>query len=221
MLRNHGSKIGSILPIVLLFCLMLPAAKALAGKGDAIIRRVQSRFKSLNGLSVRFEVRYGVVGEDDTFEEAGRFQLDGQGRFRMETPRQTLVCDGSTFWTYDPLERQVLIYGADEKNGLFLTPSQLLYEYPVKYRVEEVKEELLSGRICDVLLMVPRDETDPTRMLKVWVDRDDNLTRRFLIEDLVGNITIFDFEAFELNLKLPDETFHFVPPENAEVIDMR
>lgn len=221
MPANILAKIGKVLPIVSLLCLPFLTSEAAPGEGDAVVQRVQAKFKELKSLAVHFNLRYETEGSESSTEEAGRLWIEGEKRFRMESPSQTIVSDGSRIWSYNPAEKQVIIYRADEAEGSILTPGQLLYEYPDRYRIESVGKADLAGRSCDLLVMIPRSETDPTRVLKVWVDRKESLTRRFLLEDLAGNVTIFDFEDFQLNTKIPDQTFQFTSPEGVEVIDMR
>lgn len=221
LLRNRRILIGSILPLSALFCLIWPARVACAGKGEDIIRRVQSKFESLSTLSAHFEVRYQSEGIEEVRQEEGTLFMDGQGRFRTETPGQVVVSDGQTVWMYNKQENQVIIRSARSAAEDLLTPQKLLYEYPAKYRIEKVEEVEYAGRLCDLLVMAPKEETDPTRQLQVWVDRRESITRKVWIEDLAGNVTTFEFEAFQFGLDLPPDTFQFIPPEEAEVIDIR
>ena len=221
MLRNRQVLIGSILPLSAFFCLILPTRVAWAGKGEDIIRRVQSKFEALSTLSAHFGVRCQSEGIEEVRQEEGTLFMDGQGRFRTETAGQTVVSDGQTVWMYNRQENQVIIRSAQSAAEDLLTPQKLLYEYPAKYRIDKVAEIDYSGRLCDQLVMVPKEETDPTRQLQVWVDRRESITRKVWIEDLAGNVTTFEFEAFQFGLELPPETFHFIPPEEAEVIDIR
>lgn len=199
-------------------CLWLPRG-ACAVSGDEIIQKVQAKFKSLKALSVRFEVSYPVGG--DSSVEVGRLYLDKRNRFRMETAHQTIISDGKTIWSYSPRDNQVIVYHAEAEESPFFTPDQLLFDFAKKYRVEGVSDTLLGDLPCYLLQLAPKDETDPTRLLQVWVDKKEYFTRRFRLEDLAGNVTVFGFRDFVTGKNLPDSTFQFIPPKSAEVIDTR
>lgn len=212
---------GGMLPLFLLITLFFVPITADAGKGERILRRVQEKFEGLETLSVHFESRYIALGSEDVQVDAGRLYIAKGGRFRTETNQQTIVSDGQSVWMYNSLENQVIIRDLESGADDIVTPQKLLYEYPDRYHIQDVVEDMHCGLPCDRLVLVPKEETDPARQLQVWIDRPENLTRKFLLEDLADNITVFEFEAFRLNENLPEETFRFTPPEGAEVIDMR
>lgn len=207
---------GRILPLFLLLAPILARAAA----GDDVIRRVQAKFQSLKALSVHFAMNYQASDSTGTVAQ-GKLYLEQPGHFRMESAAQTVVSDGKTIWAYSPEEKQVIIYSAGGPDVPLITPQQLMFEYPDKYRVKNVEQDKLEGRTCDLLTMTPKDPSDPTRELKIWVDRKDSFTRRFRLEDLAGNITTFDFKDFQTGSSLPDSTFAFTPPAGVEVVDMR
>ena len=219
--RNRSFLIGSILPLLVSICLILASQVAFAGKGEAIIRKVQEKFESLNTLSVHFEALLQSDLEGESQCEAGVIYLDSTGRYRTETTTQTIVFDGRSIWMYNSNENQVIIRSAEQGADDLLTPQRLLYEYPTLYAIENVEKATCSGFPCYRLVMVPKEETDPTRQLQVWIDMKEYLTRKFVLEDLAGNVTTFEFKSFQIGQVLPDATFQFTPPEGAEVIDMR
>lgn len=212
---------GGMLPVFLLAAVIFVPFSARAGKGERILRSVQEKFEGLESLSVHFEARYFAPGSEDVQVDAGRLYMATGGRFRTETGQQTIVSDGQSIWMFNSLENQVIIRDIESGAEDLITPQKLLYEYPERYRIQEVKEQTYSGSSCDLLVLIPKEETDPARQLHVWIDQSENLTRKFLLEDWADNVTVFEFEAFRLNEKLPEETFRFTPPEGAEVIDMR
>jgi chaperone LolA len=212
---------GVIFSLAFFLISVLTAALVQASAGDRILRLVRERYEALNTLSVHFEARYAVPGAEDVQMDEGRFFMARGGRFRTETEQQTIVSDGQILWMFNSMQNQVIIRSLKDGADDLVTPRKLLYEYPDHYEIQSVEQSTFGGLECDLLVLVPKRDTDPTRQLQVWVDRSEHFTRKFLLEDLADNITIFEFEAFKLNLELADDTFHFTPPEGAEVIDMR
>ncbi len=206
---------------ILLFVLTIPFSTSFAAKGDKVVRRVQERFESITALIAHFEVRYQISGSPEVHSEVGKIFMDGEGRFRTETTEQILICDGQAIWMYNVSQQQVIIRRKNEGTAGIVTPQRLFYEYPDLFEIEEIRKEEFNGHPCHLLVMTPRQETDPTRQLLVWIDQNEYLTRKFQVEDLADNITAFEFEAFQLGEPLPEGTFQFVPPEGVEIIDMR
>lgn len=210
---------GCFLPLAAFFCCFWLQSGASAAGGVEIIHKVQAKFKSLKALSMHFEVSYQTG--DGVNAEEGRLYLDNKDRFRMDTAKQTIVCDRKTLWSYNLSDNQVVLYDAEAEGQPFFTPNQLLFDFPKKYRVEGVSDTLLGNLPCYLLQLAPKDETDPARLLQVWVDKKEYFTHRFRLEDLAGNVTIFNFKDFVTGKNLPDSTFQFTPPKGAEVIDTR
>lgn len=221
LLTNNLRITRICLPLILCLCLLHQFPAKSADRGDEIIRQVQARFETVSTVSARFNLRYTSTGAEEVYNEEGRLYLEDHNRFRTETDQQIIVSDGKTIWVYNRAENQVIIRNFEDGIEDFLTPQQLLYEYPQRYGVVSVQEGEYSGMVCDILMMEPIDETDPTRILQVWVDRENRFTRKFVLEDMADNITVFEFEEFQWGEKLSDKTFHFLPPEGSEVIDVR
>ncbi len=192
----------------------------LASPGDDVIRRVQEKFQSVKTLSLRFVMDYRESDSTGTVIE-GRLFLGEPGYFRMESSMQTIASDGQNLWAFSPDENQVVIYPASTQDMPLLTPQQLLFDYPAKYKVQSIKQDRLEGITCDLLVMTPKDPSDPTKTLKIWVDRRESFTRRFQLEDLSGGVTTFDFKDFRSGQPLPDSTFTFTAPTGVEVMDLR
>ncbi len=217
-MRNHR------LLILILCCFALAHIRpALSASGEDVIARVQAKYKSLKHLTLHFSMITASESQGaGTREELeGRIFLGGKGRYRLESREQTLVCDGKTLWSFHSGENQVILYRADAEETPFIAPDRLLFEFPKKYRVVGVSEAWIGDIPCFVLNLLPREAADPTKSLEVWVDQDQYLTRRVRLEDLAGNVTVFEFEDFQTGQKLPDQIFRFDSPAGAEVIDLR
>jgi outer membrane lipoprotein-sorting protein len=69
------------------------------------------------------------------------------------------------------------------------------------------------------LTLTPRDKNAGYRTLKVWVDAQDYLVRRFLITEQTGALVEFQLTNLVVNPTLPDEIFKFTPPAGARVVE--
>lgn len=83
--------------------------------------------------------------------------------------------------------------------------------------ISEGREEV-GGRSTMVLRMNPRAPMG-YRALKVWIDTQDYLIRRFEVTEENGMTRHFDLSNLRLNVRLSDDLFRFDPPAGARVVD--
>jgi outer membrane lipoprotein-sorting protein len=69
-----------------------------------------------------------------------------------------------------------------------------------------------------VMTLVPRQQAEFKR-LRVWIDAQDRLVRRFEVTELNDVVRRMELENLELNPTIAAETFRFTPPAGARVID--
>jgi outer membrane lipoprotein carrier protein len=79
-------------------------------------------------------------------------------------------------------------------------------------------EENVGGQATYVLTLVPRGAS-PYRILKVWVDKDDNLVRRFEMTEENNSVRTVEMRNIRVNPSLSDAVFTFTPPEGVQVFD--
>ncbi|MEJ2503005.1 MAG: outer membrane lipoprotein-sorting protein [Gemmatimonadota bacterium] len=77
--------------------------------------------------------------------------------------------------------------------------------------------EPVGERDAYVLTLVPRRPAGYER-LKVWIDADDHLVRRFELTEASGNVRRVQLHDFRANPSLPDDLFEFTPPPGAQVV---
>jgi outer membrane lipoprotein carrier protein len=132
-----------------------------------------------------------------------------------------IVSDGVYFWVYYPSvdARQVIRAPAGEgRAGAVDLQAQFLGDPQRRFAATLHGREEVGGRRAHVLTLVPR-EAAPYRQLKVWVDANDHLVRRFEITEETGAVRRFELSNLQVNGRLGDDLFRFTPPAGAQVID--
>lgn len=132
-----------------------------------------------------------------------------------------IVSDGVYFWVYYPSvdARQVIRAPAGEgRAGAVDLQAQFLGDPQRRFAATLHGSEAVAGRSAHVLTLVPR-EAAPYRQLKVWVDANDHLVRRFEITEESGAVRRFELSDVQVNTRLGDDLFRFSPPAGAHVID--
>jgi outer membrane lipoprotein-sorting protein len=72
----------------------------------------------------------------------------------------------------------------------------------------------------NVLQLIPNDDTFSFKSIKLFIDKDNLITRAVVDDPATGKIQI-DLSKYQLNKNIPNSYFSFTPPEGSQVIDLR
>lgn len=204
--------LGGLGRIVLILSL-LPAA--LPARADAVddLRRFGSDVRS-----ARADFVQTVLTADGAREKtsAGHFEFARPDRFRFVYVRpfeQTIVGDGKRVWVHDPDLNQVSSRAVDQALGA--TPAALLAGGPIERNFELRAEPDRDG--LNWVRATPKIADGPFRELQVGFQ--DGQLRVLEILDSFGQRSTLRFERLEANPQLPPETFRFVVPPGADLIE--
>lgn len=188
---------------------------------ETIIKNVQTQVKTNEPIRVKFQqvFEWKLTGKVEKVD--GSMILQGLDKFRIEIPDQTIVSDGKTMWTYSRPENQVII-DTVRQSEQSLMPRDILFSYPDKYHTKILQKSVeLNGQFAVVLRMLPKDEDAFIQEIKVWINRESWKPMKVEFTDLNDNQTIYDINSIQVDQTIPDSTFQFQPPKEAEVIDVR
>lgn len=185
----------------------------------ALLDRVHQTYDAADGLRATFIQRTRSPFSSDTVALEGSLLLRGT-QYRIETPQQTLVTDGTTTWIYNPETNQVIVndYVNDES---VITPDEIFTDYLERYRIVSARTASAEEHAL-VAIDLTADAasafyTDAT----VYVNRDTAMLARVQLDDQNGTTTIFQLDDIQLNPSFPDDAFTFQPPPDADVVDLR
>lgn len=138
-----------------------------------------------------------------------------------EPAGDVIVSDGQHFWVYYPSvdERQVIRMPASQgaAGGVDLQ-AQFIGDPTARFQATLHGTETVAGRAAHVLTLEPRARLG-YRALKVWLDAEDYLARRFEIVEDNGSVRRFDLTGLRTNVRLGDDVFRFTPPADARIVD--
>jgi outer membrane lipoprotein carrier protein len=185
------------------------------------LSEVQEAYQSLSGLEASFtQVMTSDLAGDSTRVE-GTVLLSGN-KYRVQTPQQTVITDGTTTWIHTPADSQVVINDAADE-GSTVTPETFLTASADRYRVKSSSSTTRLDTPHEKLTVVAADESARFKEARLWVRRSDTLVTRMRATDRNGSI--LDLRLDEITVNPPvlreDTPFTFSPPEDAEVIDLR
>ena len=150
---------------------------------------------------------------------SGSFEFARPDRFRFSYSKpfeQLIVADGHKVWLYDLDLNQVTVRAMSQALGA--TPASLLAGGAMDKDFELVNAPAKDG--LDWVQATPRQKEGATvQTLRIGF-RGKTLAALEIV-DAFGQRSLLQFSAVELNPKLADEAFRFVPPKGADVIESR
>jgi len=205
--------------LLLGLCCSCWTAAAAQDAARQLMERLHARYQQIDALQASFVqiLQTPYAERPDTLR--GRLWLQGD-RYRVETPRQTIVTDGRTTWVYLPDTRQVLIndYVPDE-TGFSL--SEFLLHYSDRYEVRGGEAVTYQNTAYHRLHLRPLRPEAPFQEVVLWVRDRDLLVTRVDVRDVNDTRMTFLLSDLVLNPALSPELFTFRPPDGVEVVDLR
>jgi outer membrane lipoprotein carrier protein len=197
-----------------------PSSGQQAVSTDAILRATSRRYEQVQSMQAEFEqqMRNPLLGQ--TTRSSGTLYQRQPDRFLMQfsdPEGDIIVSDGQYFWLYYPsVDARQVIRTPRGPQGLDLH-GQFIGDPVNRFQATSHGRESVRGRDAHVLTLVPREPLG-YRTLKVWIDVDDHLVRRFELTEENGNVRQFELRNVVVNPSLPDRLFQFTPPAGAQVI---
>jgi outer membrane lipoprotein carrier protein len=206
-----------------------------ASPADAVIHRLEARYRGARTLKAAFYERYSD-GNGGSSAESGTvyFSRPGRMRWEYESPEEKLfLVDATNVWFYVPADKTVSRAPVKDSSD-WRTPLALLTGKADLARLCRTIDLVDSAQAQDsedkplapensVLRCIPRtdlaDAPDAqTRAILLESDPDGRLMRVVIREP--GNLeTEFRFGKWEENIAIPEVKFHFLPPAGVAVVD--
>lgn len=180
---------------------------------------VRTTYQTLDGLEASFTQVVGSAFASDSTRIEGSVILSGD-RYRVETPGQVVVTDGSTTWIYSPADQQVVIDSAETSDGP-ITPETFLDESAQRYEVTDRQARVVDGTPHVRLSLSSTTAESRFQEALLWVRRSDRIVTRLRATDHDGATFDLQLRNLRVNPSLTDSTFSFRAPDNVEVVDLR
>jgi chaperone LolA len=206
-----------------------PAAKPTAAQARSqdraaqILTQAEAAANGVRSLEADFTQTMTVPLLNQTQRSAGKLYQRKPDRFLMrfsDPAGDVIVADGRHFWLYYPsADRTQVIRTSIAAGGEAVDLQKQFLSNPNQRFVSTVAgEESVGGRAAHVLTLVPRGAS-PYRILKIWVDKEDHLVRRFEITEENESVRRVELRNLRTNHQLANTLFTFTPPEGAQVFD--
>ena len=206
-----------------------PAAPVVAQSPDDVrhvLARADSVYDALGSLEAEFEQTIDVTLLGRSRTGSGTWYQKGRGRFKMDftdPADDVIVADGSHLWLYYPSTHpnQVIRSTIDANvtgAGMVDLQGRIFDEASEGYDAELEAHEGIDGHETLRILLRPRGES-PYRHVRVWVDSDSYLVRKFEIMERNETLRTVVLRDLRPNRPIADGVFSFTPPAGVDVFE--
>jgi outer membrane lipoprotein carrier protein len=195
-----------------------------AQDGAAILKRASTAYSKIKSMRADFVQRRENPLLNSTLTSSGVLYQKSPDLFALKFSRpagDVIIADGRYFWVYYPSvdKRQVIRAQASASGaGAVDLQAQFIGDPLKRFKYTHEGTQKLGGRTVHVLTLVPRTDAG-YKSMKVWIDAQDALVRRFQIVEPTGAVVEFQLSNVVVNPTLGNETFRFTPPAGAQVIE--
>jgi len=188
-----------------------------------VLRRAASAYTKANTLQADFSQRSTNPILRKTVTSSGTLYQRRPDRFLMkftDPAGDVIVSDGTYFWVYYPSvdRKQVIRMPASGGAGGVDLQAQFVGDPVARFAAEYEGREAVAGRDAYVLVLTPREPMG-YRRLKVWIDAQDYLVRRFEVTEESGVVRYFELSNLKVNPTLSNDLFRFTQPEGTHIVD--
>ena len=188
--------------------------------GQDVLDRAKRTFDNITSFQADLtELFYWNLAETSS-ESQGKMLYRHDDRFRLEFPNQRLVVDGKTLWRYNSENGQLLVESYNDESGVIL-PKQLMVGISKNWDLKDAAEPAVQDSSGYRLELTPTESESAVKQVTIWVDPENWLVNRAIVDDLQGNRTWYRIDHVEINPTLPDSLFEIHVPKGTETIDLR
>lgn len=208
-----------IITVGLFLFTFLLVSIGLAMESQAVLTEIQNRYEKTHDLEASFIQEYigKVMRQPQQSEGKVYFKKRGMMRWDYKIPDQKLISDGKTLWLYQPEEKQVFVYPAEEmikEFGFLAGVGDLRRDFKLLHPQEVAPEKDNTY----VLELAPRETHPAVSRISLRVDQKTYYIVQVDVIDGLGNVTRTRLTEIRTNQGLPDSFFQFKIPPGVEVI---
>jgi len=191
-----------------------------------LLARAEQVYDGLSSMQAEFDQTIEIELLGRKRSGTGTWYQKGKGRFKMEfadPAGDVIVADGSNLWLYYPSTHpgQVIRSTIDANTtgaGMVDLQGRIFDEAAEAYEAVFEGVEEVDGHSTWLVALTPREDS-PYRLVRVWVDTERFLVRRFEITEENETLRTVVLRELQPNADIPDSTFSFTPPVGTDVFE--
>ena len=188
-----------------------------------ILEAVSAKYKAYKAFTLNFSRDLQDASGKSQEVMKGELTVSGT-KFRLKTPEQWVICDGTTIWTYLPKAKEVTINNYEPSDDE-ITPQEIynLYKKGYKYALAgEVKD---NKKVYQIIDLVPDDrKKEISKVRLVILKKEKSLEKWTIFERGTNQKQVFKIASTTPNPVLPAGFFSMDKSalgKEVKVVDMR
>jgi outer membrane lipoprotein carrier protein len=214
--------------VSLMVMILTPEAAVSQESGSPDVRdllaRAESTYDGLSSMRARFDQTIEITLLGRKRSGSGDWYQKGRGRFKMDftdPEGDVIVADGSTLWLYYPSTHpgQVIRSTIDANAtgaGMVDLQGRIFEEAAEAYEAVLEGRRDVEGHDTWLVSLTPRAES-PYRNVRVWIDIETLLVRRFEITEENETLRTVVLRDLQPDAPIEDDVFSFTPPAGTDV----
>jgi chaperone LolA len=200
----------------------LGAKGANSADGAKILTRTAAKYKNISTMRADFTMRVENTLLRSSATTRGRLYSKRPDRIALrftEPKGDVILSDGTYFWVYTPSSMPNQVIRTDAAAGANAVDLQAQFVGdPVKrFHYTMSGAETVDGHVADIIDLVPTGAA-PYQSMRVWIDRDDSLVRRFDVVETSGVKRHLDLVNLSVNAAIDPSVFRFSVPAGVRVV---
>jgi len=191
-----------------------------------LLARAEQVYDGLSSMQAEFDQTIEIELLGRKRSGTGTWYQKGAGRFKMDftdPAGDVIVADGSSLWLYYPSTHpgQVIRSTIDANTtgaGMVDLQGRIFDEAAEAYEAVLDGDEAVDGHSTWLVSLTPRGDS-PYRLVRVWIDTERLLVRRFEITEENETLRTVVLRDLQPNADIPDSTFSFTPPAGTDVFE--
>jgi outer membrane lipoprotein carrier protein len=194
-----------------------------ASQAVQILNRAEQAYAEVRSMEADFVQQVEVPLLRETLHSHGKIYHRAPDRFLMrftEPAGDVIVADGQFGWTYQPSfdPSQVIKVRLTEGGRQVDLQREFLSDASERFDATVTGSEQVGGRATHALTLLPRGQS-PYQRVRLWIDPQDFLVRRFEITEQNGSVRTIELSNLRPNVTLADELFRFTPPPGTQIFE--
>ncbi len=199
------------------------SAQPVGTAANDILERAERAYAQIRTMEADFVQEVYVPLLESTQHSRGKLFHRAPDRFlmRFSQPQgDIVVADGRYIWMYYPSNDpgQVMRARLSEGGQQVDLQREFLSDATSRFNATRTGGATIGGREAHALTLVPR-EASPYSQVRLWVDAQDHLVRRFEITEQNGTIRKLEMSGLRANPTLAADLFEFEPPPNVQIFE--
>ncbi len=204
---------------VLAFALI--ASSLNAKSANSYLKDLTKKYKNSESFQADFREIFEWAMTGEKVQREGNILITRDDKFRIDTPQQLIVCDGSAIYRLNRIKKQVIIEPVQESSEKQL-PTRLMLQFADEFDAVEMFQMSVNDKPGVRLDLLPEKEDEALlQSATLWLTIEDMIVERLQFKDLNGNTTMYIFDNITFDQKIDPVEFKFSIPEDIEVFDLR